>query len=40
MTAAMARPCDCCSRIYRAEPPNAEQPGEVRYAWVGPRGET
>ncbi|MGI5171900.1 hypothetical protein ACQEU3_46915 [Spirillospora sp. CA-253888] len=26
--------CVCCSRIYRATPPNADQPGRARYAWT------
>jgi hypothetical protein len=32
----MPRPCDCCSRIHRPDPPNDDQPGEARYRWVSP----
>jgi hypothetical protein len=31
-------PCGCCSRIYRAKLPNAEEPGEARYVWTMRRG--
>lgn len=30
--------CCCCSRIYRPDPPNAEQPGVARYRWTAQNG--